>query len=367
MATLMLESSLSYPNCGADASYAFAADHVDANAWISLAQAMSFPGHEYGNSSGCNHAATWDLNPGAHISLAQAMDIECASEGSGSTRDTADSHIGHKSLAGGIGSAGGTESGCQKSNIAWCGNHISLAQAMQFEDATKSDAGGSAFAVREGCQNPCISLAQAVAFPQSDRHAGSSATGGSSHGSRASSQRSQKGTLAILRHQRHCSEVPQPPLTPATSEADDVAGTGPVRLALAQMLDNHSAASTPRVANSSSEVSDNDVCVRNDGTIALALALNDQLPSSVAHTAQPGGISRWGHQKLPSQPISLHGAVVGAPPGLGPLPLLLAAHIGGDDSGDAKEDFLATPLPFAGGVMEPLEAPKLGQRFVHAI
>lgn len=391
MAALMLESSGFHPNSGFGGDATFAPWEANRYACLSLAQAMCFDGH--GQSNNASSGAAWGDNQSGRISLAQAMPVESGSGGNGVAGGSAfapwDGQNARISLANAMSFEGGNESSQRSSTFAaWDSNPnpcISLAQAMSLDGGSKSHSleGGSTFATREANQHACISLAQAVALPGSS--GSSSRSGSATPSSQASTtftpqaRHANNGRCAGRKmgqtYQTHSTEVPWALPTSSTSEEDDVAGTcaGPVRLTLSQMLNNQGAASAPgsRRGSFSEGLPNDDACVRNDGTIALALALTDESPSSASYTSQPVEASGWSQHHIATQAISLHAAVsppqpmptrcsmetpfgmVGAPPGLGPQPLLLASHLVGEEPGDAKEDdvladFLATPLPFVG-------------------
>jgi len=316
MVALMLESSISHPSSGIGGGSACAAPAAMDNnsACISLAQALWF--QSQGQSNGSSFAA-WEGNPSACISLAQAMCPQGAGEGScgGSTRASWDSN-GHA--------------------------RISLADAVLPESACKGNGwtGGSIVASQEEKQNARISLALAMELPASNE--GSDGSGSS----------------------LHCSQAAEQKATSVGPEEDDVCA-GPMRLSLAQMLDGQASTCIPSSKSSSvgalNDDSDEDAFVRNDGTIALALALADDSPSSASQTSQPMQTSERKPDYVATQTISLHDAVnfprstqtTGAPPGLEPLPLLLSHHLA-EDAGNVKEDFLATPLPFVGRIMHSI-------------
>lgn len=139
----------------------------------------------------------------------------------------------------------------------------------------------------------------------------------------------------------------------------------PVRLSLAQILDKRDAKSAPSNSVAGLE-NTQDTRVRNDGTIALSLALGDELPGAGRKSSPVAVIGGGSHQHIVTKAISLLDAVsppaprtaynVAGPSTIamacpGPKRLLLAEHLVKEDPGDVKEDFLATPLPFVGAVV----------------
>jgi len=294
MAPLMLESSL-FPSSGLGRASAPTVWDGNRSGCISLAAAMCFDGGDKNHKGSYTAALDGRPNP---ISLAQAMRFEAGG-------------VSRLPMEGppGLGAWDGNQKACISLAQAMCvgaedgstsgsatptprdsnqNTRISLAQAMQLEGGSESGGfvGGSSFAAWGGNQNTRISLAQAMSFEGGYESSGDS--GCDSHGT--------------------------------------------VRLDLAQMLDHQGVTCAPS-GNDSTEASDDDTYTCTDNTIAHAFDLVDK-PNSAAN-----GIA--------IQAFSLHAAVV-PPPGLGPLPLLLARHLDNEDSGDAKDDFLATPLPFVG-------------------